>query len=43
MYFSCSAATMSPFSACTSGSAPSAAQRRNEANISSSFTISAPL
>ena len=43
MYFCWSAATTSPFSACTSGNAPSAAQRWNDANISSSLTISAPL
>ena len=43
MYFSCSAATTSPFSAWTSGSAPSAAQREKDAYISSSSIISAPL
>ncbi|MNL75941.1 hypothetical protein D3C87_2018250 [compost metagenome] len=41
--FAVIAATTSPFSACTSGRAPSSAQREKEANISSSFTISAPL
>ena len=43
MYFCCRRATTSPFSAWTSGRAPSSAQRRNDWYISSSFTISAPL